>query len=92
MKGTLGVLRAAKDCGVGRVVMVSSQTAMVPNNRWPADKVIDEDSWADVDVLKKLQVHNYRSSHRRIRFRYRNSPCLVLLEKNFAKTFCIFDH
>jgi len=56
VKGTLGVLRAAKDCGVGRVVMVSSQTAMVPNNRWPADKVIDEDSWADVDVLKKLQL------------------------------------
>jgi len=56
VKGTLGVLRAAKDCGVGRVVMVSSQTAMVPNPRWPADKVIDEDSWADVDVLKKLQL------------------------------------
>jgi nucleoside-diphosphate-sugar epimerase len=57
VKGTLGVLRAARDCGVGRVVMVSSQTAMVPNPRWPADKVIDEDSWADIDLLKELQVH-----------------------------------
>jgi nucleoside-diphosphate-sugar epimerase len=58
VEGTLGVLRAAKDCGVGRVVMVSSQTAMVPNPRWPADKVVDEDSWADVYLLKELQVHN----------------------------------
>ncbi|CAL4953853.1 unnamed protein product [Urochloa decumbens] len=56
VKGTLGVLRAAKDCGVGRVVMVSSQTAMVPNPDWPVDKVIDEDSWADIDLLKKLQL------------------------------------
>jgi len=56
VEGTLGVLRAAKDCGVGRVVMVSSQTAMVPNPRWPADKVVDEDSWADVDLLKELQL------------------------------------
>ncbi|CAO2197100.1 unnamed protein product [Urochloa humidicola] len=55
VKGTLGVLRAAKDCGVGRVVMVSSQTAMVPNPEWPADKVIDEDSWADIELLKKLE-------------------------------------
>nr|CAB3474680.1 unnamed protein product [Digitaria exilis] len=56
VKGTLGVLRAAKDCGVGRVVMVSSQTAMVPNPKWPSDKVIDEDSWADVELLKKLEL------------------------------------
>ncbi|CAO1946449.1 unnamed protein product [Urochloa humidicola] len=56
VKGTLGVLRAAKDCGVGRVVMVSSQTALVPNPEWPADKVIDEESWADIELLKKLQL------------------------------------
>nr|CAB3478723.1 unnamed protein product [Digitaria exilis] len=56
VKGTLGVLRAAKDYRVGRVVMVSSQTAMVPNPKWPADKVIDEDSWADVELLKKLEL------------------------------------
>lgn len=59
LKGTLSVLRAAKDCGVGRVVMVSSQTAMVPNPAWPADKVVDEDSWADIEQLKKLQVHAF---------------------------------
>ncbi|KAL6853600.1 hypothetical protein ACP4OV_019629 [Aristida adscensionis] len=56
LKGTLNVLRAAKDCGVGRVVLMSSQAAMAPNPSWPADKVIDDDSWADVDVLKKLQL------------------------------------
>ncbi|OEL21592.1 Cinnamoyl-CoA reductase 1 [Dichanthelium oligosanthes] len=33
VKGTLSVLRAAKDCGVGRVVMVSSQTTMVPKSQ-----------------------------------------------------------
>ncbi|CAL5093979.1 unnamed protein product [Urochloa decumbens] len=38
VKGTLNVLRAAKDSGVGRVVLVSSKAAMVPNPNWPADK------------------------------------------------------
>ncbi|TVU36682.1 hypothetical protein EJB05_18626 [Eragrostis curvula] len=56
LKGALNVLRAAKDCGAGRVVMVSSQTAMVPNPEWPADKVVDDDCWADVELLKKLQL------------------------------------
>uniref|UniRef100_J3L5F4 NAD-dependent epimerase/dehydratase domain-containing protein n=2 Tax=Oryza brachyantha TaxID=4533 RepID=J3L5F4_ORYBR len=55
VRGTLNVLRAAKDCGVGRVVMVSSQAAMVPVPEWPAGKVIDDDCWADVDLLKKKQ-------------------------------------
>ncbi|CAO2171924.1 unnamed protein product [Urochloa humidicola] len=36
--------------------MVSSQTALVPNPEWPADKVIDEESWADIELLKKLQL------------------------------------
>ncbi|WVZ68342.1 hypothetical protein U9M48_017297 [Paspalum notatum var. saurae] len=56
VKGTLNVLRAARDCGVGRVVLMSSQAAMVPNPNWPEDKVIDEDCWADVELLKKLQI------------------------------------
>ncbi|KAF0923627.1 hypothetical protein E2562_006610 [Oryza meyeriana var. granulata] len=55
VSGTLNVLRAAKDCGVARVVMVSSQTAMVPIPEWPAGKVIDDDCWADVELLKKKQ-------------------------------------
>ncbi|KAL6616310.1 hypothetical protein ACP70R_038580 [Stipagrostis hirtigluma subsp. patula] len=56
LKGTLNVLRAAKDSGVARVVLMSSQAAMVPNPSWPADKVIDDDAWADVELLKKLQL------------------------------------
>lgn len=56
VKGTLSVLRAARDGGAGRVVLVSSQTAMVPNPNWPADKVVDEDSWADIDLLRKHEL------------------------------------
>ncbi|KAF8781300.1 hypothetical protein HU200_000560 [Digitaria exilis] len=44
VKGTLNVLRAAMDSGIGRVVLMSSKAAMVPNPDWPEDKVIDEDS------------------------------------------------
>uniref|UniRef100_A0A0D9V7C5 NAD-dependent epimerase/dehydratase domain-containing protein n=1 Tax=Leersia perrieri TaxID=77586 RepID=A0A0D9V7C5_9ORYZ len=55
VSGALNVLRVAKDCGVARVVMVSSQTAMVPIPEWPAGKVIDDDCWADVELLKKKQ-------------------------------------
>ncbi|KAL6853599.1 hypothetical protein ACP4OV_019628 [Aristida adscensionis] len=56
VKGALNVLRAAKDFGVGRVVMVSSQTAYVPNPSWPSDKLVDDDSWADVELLYKLKL------------------------------------
>ncbi|XP_072954075.1 phenylacetaldehyde reductase-like [Typha angustifolia] len=56
VKGTLNVLRAAKDSGVGRVMVTSSSTAMVPNPNWPIDLVINEDSWADIDLLKKLEL------------------------------------
>ncbi|CAN6371675.1 unnamed protein product [Urochloa humidicola] len=56
VKGTLNVLRAARDSGIGRVVLMSSKAAMTPNPDWPADKVIDEDSWADVDLLRKRQL------------------------------------
>ena len=56
VKVTLNVLHAAKDSGIGRVVLMSSKAAMVPNPDWPADKVRDEDSWADVELLSKRQV------------------------------------
>jgi nucleoside-diphosphate-sugar epimerase len=59
VKGTLSVLHAAKDCGVARVVLMSSKSAMVPNPSWPADKAIAEDDcWADVELLKKRQVQS----------------------------------
>ncbi|VAH65551.1 unnamed protein product [Triticum turgidum subsp. durum] len=54
---TVQNLRAARDSGVKRVVMVSSQTAMCPTTAdWPAGKVIDDDCWADVEILKKLEL------------------------------------
>ncbi|RLN22988.1 cinnamoyl-CoA reductase 1-like isoform X1 [Panicum miliaceum] len=57
VKGTLSVLRAAKDCGVARVVLMSSKSAMVPNPSWPADEAIAEDDcWADVELLEKRQL------------------------------------
>ncbi|KAF7024433.1 hypothetical protein CFC21_036785 [Triticum aestivum] len=57
VNGALNVLRAARDSGVKRVVMVSSQTAMCPTTAdWPAGKVIDDDCWADVEILKKLEL------------------------------------
>uniref|UniRef100_A0A0E0JQI6 NAD-dependent epimerase/dehydratase domain-containing protein n=1 Tax=Oryza punctata TaxID=4537 RepID=A0A0E0JQI6_ORYPU len=56
VSGTLNVLRAAKDCGVARVVLMASQVAMLPNPEWPAGKVVDEDCWADVELLKKKQL------------------------------------
>ena len=60
VKGTLSVLRAAKDCGVARVVLMSSKSAMVPNPSWPADEAIAEDDcWADLELLKKRQVQAY---------------------------------
>ncbi|CAL4984881.1 unnamed protein product [Urochloa decumbens] len=56
VKGTLNVLRAARDSGIGRVVLMSSKGAMFPNPNWPTDKAIDEDSWADVELLRKRQA------------------------------------
>lgn len=34
---------------------MSSQAAMVPNPNWPADKVVDKDCCAVVELLKKVQ-------------------------------------
>ncbi|KAJ3669046.1 hypothetical protein LUZ60_010996 [Juncus effusus] len=56
VEGTLNVLRAAKECNVTRVVLTSSTSAIAPNPNWPADKVITEECWADVDSLKKLDL------------------------------------
>ncbi|CAL4988597.1 unnamed protein product [Urochloa decumbens] len=62
VKGTLNVLRAARDSGIGRVVLMSSEGAMFPNPDWPTDKAIDEDSWADVELLRKRHFGWYNVS------------------------------
>lgn len=41
---------------------MSSQAAMVPNPNWPADKVVDKDCCAVVELLKKVQVQIKTSS------------------------------
>ncbi|CAD6229280.1 unnamed protein product [Miscanthus lutarioriparius] len=57
LKGTLSVLRAAKDCSVHRAVLMSSKSAMLPNPAWPADKVmVEDDCWADLELLRERQV------------------------------------
>ncbi|KAJ3669437.1 hypothetical protein LUZ60_011387 [Juncus effusus] len=56
VKGTLNVLRAAKEIGAKRVVITSSISAIVPSPDWPADKVKDESCWTDVEYCKKNEV------------------------------------
>jgi hypothetical protein len=57
VEGTLNVVRAAKDAGgVRRVVVTSSISAVVPNPGWPAGEVVDERCWADIDYCEKNGV------------------------------------
>lgn len=56
IKGTINVLTAAKEAGVGRVVVTSSISSMYPSPGWPADKVRDEDSWTDLDYCKQKEL------------------------------------
>jgi nucleoside-diphosphate-sugar epimerase len=57
VEGTLNVLRAAKDAGgVRRVVITSSISAIVPSPGWPAGEVRDERCWTDIDYCEKNGV------------------------------------
>ncbi|EAY92353.1 hypothetical protein OsI_14080 [Oryza sativa Indica Group] len=57
VEGTLNVLRAAKDAGgVRRVVVTSSISAIVPSPGWPAGEVRDERCWTDLDYCEKNGV------------------------------------
>ncbi|RCV11103.1 hypothetical protein SETIT_2G160700v2 [Setaria italica] len=71
VEGTRGVFHLASPfilckqrdpeiCGVGRVVLMSSQAAMVLNPNWPVDKVVDKDCCAVVELLKKVQCIGLR--------------------------------
>uniref|UniRef100_A0ACD5WCU6 Uncharacterized protein n=1 Tax=Avena sativa TaxID=4498 RepID=A0ACD5WCU6_AVESA len=57
VEGTLNVLRAAKEAGgVRRVVVTSSVSAVVPCPGWPAGEVLDERCWTDIDYCDKNGV------------------------------------
>ncbi|KAF8708571.1 hypothetical protein HU200_029943 [Digitaria exilis] len=54
VEGTLNVLRAAMDAGgVRRVVVTSSNSAIIPSPEWPAGEVRDERFWTDIDYCEK---------------------------------------
>ncbi|XP_039827661.1 phenylacetaldehyde reductase-like isoform X3 [Panicum virgatum] len=57
VEGTRNVLRAAKEAGgVRRVVVTSSISAIVPSPGWPAGEVRDERCWTDIDYCEKNGV------------------------------------
>uniref|UniRef100_K4AFZ0 3-beta hydroxysteroid dehydrogenase/isomerase domain-containing protein n=1 Tax=Setaria italica TaxID=4555 RepID=K4AFZ0_SETIT len=57
VEGTLNVLRAAKEAGgVRRVVVTSSISAIVPSPGWPAGEVRDGRCWTDVDYCEENGV------------------------------------
>ncbi|CAA6654708.1 unnamed protein product [Spirodela intermedia] len=56
VKGTINVLRAAKESGVRRVVVTSSISAIIPSPRWPADITKTEECWTDVDYCKENKI------------------------------------
>lgn len=57
VEGTLNVLRAAKEAGgVRRVVLTSSSSAIMPSPGWPAGEVPDERCWTDIDYCEKNGV------------------------------------
>ncbi|KAF5930762.1 hypothetical protein HYC85_031635 [Camellia sinensis] len=53
IEGTKNVLKAAKELGARRVVLTSSFSTIIPNYNWPADVVLNEDSWSDVDYCRR---------------------------------------
>ncbi|XP_042479515.1 cinnamoyl-CoA reductase 1 isoform X1 [Macadamia integrifolia] len=56
ISGTINALKAAKECGVRRVVVTSSISAIVPSPNWPADVVKNEDCWTDLDYCNHREL------------------------------------
>ncbi|XP_077233034.1 cinnamoyl-CoA reductase CAD2-like [Tasmannia lanceolata] len=56
IKGTINVLEAAKVSGVKRVVVTSSNCAIIPSPKWPEDVVKGEDCWTDLDYCIQNEI------------------------------------
>ncbi|KAL3354920.1 hypothetical protein AABB24_019151 [Solanum stoloniferum] len=56
IKGTSNVLTASKELGVKRVVVTSSVSSITPNPNWPADRIMNEDCWTDIEYCKQNGV------------------------------------
>ncbi|CAM8915844.1 unnamed protein product [Rhodiola kirilowii] len=56
IEGTNNVLKAAKESGVGRVVVTSSISAIIPSPSWPADVVKTEECWVDEEYCKQNEL------------------------------------
>ncbi|XP_068637035.1 cinnamoyl-CoA reductase CAD2-like [Aristolochia californica] len=54
--GTKNVLKAAKFCGVKRVVVTASVSGIIPSPKWPADVVKGEDCWTDIEYCKQKEL------------------------------------
>ena len=56
------MLEAAKEAGVKRVVVTSSNVAIMSSPGWPSDVVKREDCWTDIEYCKQKGVRVFLSS------------------------------
>lgn len=56
LSGTLNVLKACTEAKIGRVVVVSSVSAVLMIPDWPQDRVMDENCWSDKEHCMKTNV------------------------------------
>ncbi|PKU74465.1 Cinnamoyl-CoA reductase 1 [Dendrobium catenatum] len=55
LTGTINVLKACSEAGIKRVIVVSSCVTVFMNSKWPKDKVMDESSWSEQDLMRKIE-------------------------------------